>query len=188
MYNTFTLLHMNHLQCFINVHEHTVLYSTGTASLTRALQELLSDGSRSFKKGIPQVPKSTKHINIICTSFTRFEVRSNKNAAQLLQCVSHHTHTNSSSSYRAPSLEIHFSESPSEEIYTKTWFHHFSSLTVFSLSSAFLHTRKLLWILPVFFSCRSVCTSSRHSLSVIMRYKTVLSTNARLMWRYEAHF
>lgn len=50
MYNTFTLLHMNHLQCFINVHEHTVLYSTGTASLTRALQELLSDGSRSFKK------------------------------------------------------------------------------------------------------------------------------------------
>lgn len=173
MYNTFTLLHMNHLQCFINVHEHTVLYSTGTASLTRALQELLSDGSRSFKKG-------TKHINIICTSFTRFEVRSNNNAAQLLQCVSHHTHTNSSSSYR--------SESPSEEIYTKTWFHHFSSLTVFSLSSAFLHTRKLLWILPVFFSCRSVCTSSRHSLSVIMRYKTVLSTNARLMWRYEAHF
>lgn len=167
---------------YMNIQSYTPLGLPHLREHSRNCSQMGRDPSKK-----PKVPKGTKHINIICTSFT-FEVRSNNNAAQLLQCVSHHTHTNSSSSYRAPSLEIHFSESPSEEIYTKTWFHHFSSLTVFSLSSAFLHTRKLLWILPVFFSCRSVCTSSRHSLSVIMRYKTVLSTNARLMWRYEAHF
>lgn len=160
---------------YMNIQSYTPLGLPHLREHSRNCSQMGRDPSKK-----PKVPKGTKHINIICTSFTRFEVRSNNNAAQLLQCVSHHTHTNSSSSYR--------SESPSEEIYTKTWFHHFSSLTVFSLSSAFLHTRKLLWILPVFFSCRSVCTSSRHSLSVIMRYKTVLSTNARLMWRYEAHF